>query len=126
MVPSMLIKEPGCQTRSRLTEKLAKVQENVCAPYYMTTSEEKQIDMHFKNGITNVFSENLLGVNPVVMNYKIRHNKNRPTTRPARYRLLWSDHFFCYYLWWKKNGKTWSGHARLHARVAMEEGLLSV
>ena len=26
MVPSMLIKEPGCQTRSRLTEKLAKVQ----------------------------------------------------------------------------------------------------
>ena len=43
----------------------------------MTTPEEKQIDMHFENGMTNVFpgSENLLGVNPVVMNHKIRYNK---------------------------------------------------
>ena len=31
-----------------------------------------------------------------------------------------------WYLWWQKNRKTRSGHARLHARVAMEEGLLSV
>ena len=30
-----------------------------------------------------------------------------------------------WYLWWQ-NGKTWYGHERLHARVAMEEGLLSV
>ena len=29
------------------------------------------------------FSENLSGVNPVVINYKIRH-KNRQTTRPMR------------------------------------------
>ena len=29
------------------------------------------------------FSENLSGVNPVVMNYKIRH-KNRQATRPVR------------------------------------------
>ena len=64
--------------------------------------------MHFS-------AENLSEVSPVVMNYKMRHNKNRP----ARYSLVW-------YLWWQKNGKTQSGHARLHARVAMEEGLLSV
>ena len=42
------------------------------------------------------------------------------------YSFAWPDHFFHYYLWWQKNGKTQSGHARLHARVAMEEGLLSV
>ena len=33
---------------------------------------------------------------------------------------------FCYYMWWQKNGKRWSGHARLHAKVAMDEGLLNV
>ena len=48
MVPSMLIKEPGYQTRSRVTEKLAEVWENMCASYYMATPEEKQIDMHLK------------------------------------------------------------------------------
>ena len=36
------------------------------------------------------FSENLPGVNPMVMNYKIRHNKNRP----AKYGLAWPDRFF--------------------------------
>ena len=40
------------------------------------------------------FSENLPGINPVVMNYKIRHNKNQPATRPARYSLVWPDRFF--------------------------------
>ena len=55
MVPSILIKEPGCQMRSGLTEKLAKVWKNTHAPYYRATLEEKQTDMHFKNGITNVF-----------------------------------------------------------------------
>ena len=44
MVPSMLIKEPGCQMRSRLTEKLAKVRKNARVPYYMATLEENQID----------------------------------------------------------------------------------
>ena len=39
------------------------------------------------------FSENLPGINPVVMNYKIRHNKNRPVMRPVRYGLVWPDHF---------------------------------
>ena len=34
--------------------------------------------------------------------------------------------FRYYYLWWQKNGKTWSEHARLRTRVAMDEGLLSV
>ena len=33
------------------------------------------------------FSENYPGVNPVVMNYKIRYNKNRPLTRQVRYSL---------------------------------------
>ena len=42
-----------------------------------------------------------------------------------RYSLAWPDCFFRY-LWWQKNGKTRSIHARLCARVAMEEGLLSV
>ena len=60
-------------------------------------------------------AENLPEVSPVVMNYKMRHNKNRP----VRYSLVW-------YLWWQNNGKTRSGHARLHARVAIEEGLLIV
>ena len=47
----------------------------------MTTPEGKQIDMHFENGMTNVLpgSENLLGVNPVVMNHKIRYNKGPAT-----------------------------------------------
>ena len=59
--------------------------------------------------------ENLPEVySPVAMNYKMRHNKNRP----ARYNLVW-------HLWWQINGKTQSGHERLNARVAMEEGLLS-
>ena len=66
------------------------------------------------------FSENLLGVNPVVMNYKIKLMKNRPATSPERYSLAWPDQFFRY-LWWHKNGKTRSGHAR----VAIEEGLLA-
>ena len=127
MVPSMLIKEPGCQTRSRLTEKLAKVRKNGCAPYYMATPEEKQIDTHLKMEWQMYFSaENLPGVNPVVMNYKIRHSKNQTATRPARYSLMLPDLFSRYHLWWQKNGKTRSGHVRLHARVAMEEGLLSV
>ena len=43
MVPSMLIKEPGCQIRSRLIEKIAKERKNVCTPYYMAIPEEKEI-----------------------------------------------------------------------------------
>ena len=77
----------------------------------------------FENGMTNVFLtwKDIPGVNTVLMNYKIRHNKKyRPTMRPARYSVAWPDRFFCYYLWWQKNGKTWTEHAR----VAMEEGLL--
>ena len=51
----MVIKEPGCQTRSKLTEKLAKVQENMHAPYYMATPEENQIDSYtYENGTSNV------------------------------------------------------------------------
>ena len=57
MVPSMLIKEPGSKLRSKLTEEIAKVQKNACAPYYMATPE-MQIDnsMHPKlNEMTNIF-----------------------------------------------------------------------
>ena len=56
MILSMVIKELGCQTRSRLTEKLAKVRK-MCMHHtsYMATPEEKQIDTDFENGMTNVF-----------------------------------------------------------------------
>ena len=52
----MLIKELGCQTKSRLTEKLTKVRKNAHAPYYMATLEENQIDSGYayKNGMLNV------------------------------------------------------------------------
>ena len=50
-------------------------------------------------------AENLPGVNPVVMNYKIRHSKNQSAMRPGRISLAWADHFSHYYLWWQKNGK---------------------
>ena len=97
-MPSMLLKGPGCQTRSRLTEELANVRKNLHAPYYMATTEEKQIDTHLKLECQMYFSENLPGVNPVVMNYKIRHNKSRSTMRlamrPAKYSLAWPDCFF--------------------------------
>ena len=65
-------------------------------------------------------AENLLEVNPVMINYKIRYNKNQP----ARCSLAWLDHF-SRYLWWQKNRKMQSGHVMLRARVAMEKGLLS-
>ena len=39
------------------------------------------------------FSKNILGVNPVVMNYKIKPNKNRPAMWPARYSLVWPNYF---------------------------------
>ena len=65
-------------------------------------------------------AENLLEVNPVMINYKIGYNKNRP----ARCSLVWPDRFFRYLLW-QKNRKMQSGHAMLRARVAMEKGLLS-
>ena len=59
----MLIKEPGFQIRSKLIEKFAKVLENVHAPYYiMATPEEKQIDMHFENGMINVFLRKSSGI----------------------------------------------------------------
>ena len=68
-------------------------------------------------------AENLPDVSPVVMNYKMRHNKNQS----SRYSLVWPDRFSVIsHLWWQKNGKARSGHARLHAKVTMEEGLLSV
>ena len=72
------------------------------------------------------YSKNLLTVNPVVMNYKIRHNKNRPVTRPERYSLAWPDHFSVIVICSGRKMVKQSGHVRLYARVAMEEGLLSV
>ena len=68
------------------------------------------------------FSKNIPGVNLVVMNYKIRHNKNQPATRPARYSLRGQSAFSVIIC----GGKTRSGHARLRARVEMEEGSFSV
>ena len=70
------------------------------------------------------FSEKLPGVNPVVMSYKIRHSKNQPATRPARYSVSWPDLIPLFVM--AEKWKTQYGHARLRARVAMEEGLFSV
>ena len=66
------------------------------------------------------FSDNLPGVNPVVMNYKIRHNKNQS----PGYSPVWPDCFFIIIFGGRKtrSGDVWL----LHVRVAMEEGLLSV
>ena len=57
MVPYMLINESGCQTRSRLTEKLEKCEKmRMHHTSYMAASEEKQIDsLRIQNGMTNVF-----------------------------------------------------------------------
>ena len=75
----------------------------------MATPEENQKDTHLKIECQMYFSENLPGVNPVVTNYKIRHNKNWP----VRYSLVWPDHFFCYHLWWQKNKKMiWTCEAK--------------
>ena len=58
----------------------------------------------------------------MVVNYKIRH-KNQPAMRPARYRgPAWPPHLSVIICGGRK---TQSRHARLRARVAMEEGLLS-
>ena len=40
--------------------------------------------------MTNVF---LKEYSAVVMNYKIRHNKNQLVTRPVKYSLVWQDYF---------------------------------
>ena len=61
----------------------------------------------------------------MIMNYKMRHNKNQP----ARDSLVWplARPFFPLLIFVVADEwKTRSGHARLRARVAMEEGLLSV
>ena len=43
--------------RSRLTDKLAKVRKNACAPGDMATPKEKQIE----NGMTNLFLKEYSG-----------------------------------------------------------------
>ena len=59
----------------------------------------------------------------MMMNYKMRHNKNWP----ARDIVLCGQTIFPLLLFVvRKKGKARSGHARLSARVAMEEGLVSV
>ena len=116
MVPFVLIKEPGCQTRSR-PQKLGITCKHPNS--YMAKPEKKQIDTYPKMERQMYFSGDLPGVNPVVTNYKIRHNKNWP----VRYSLAWLDCFPLLLVVAEKL-KTWSGRARLHARVAMEESLL--
>ena len=58
------------------------------------------------------FSENLPGVNPLVMNYKTRLNKNQP----ARYSLAWPDRFLLLFVMAEK-WKNTSGYTRLYVRV---------
>ena len=99
-------------------ETCKSAEKRVCTIQYGTT-KRKANKYISENGMTNVF------LKEYSRGYKIRHNKNQPAMRLARYSLARPVHFFRY-LWWQKNGKTWSRHARLHVRVAMEEGLLSV
>ena len=79
MVLSILIKESGRQMRSRLTEEFAKGgKTHVHHTSYIAIPEEKQIDTRPKLEWQIYFSaENLLEFNPMVMNYKIRHNNNK-------------------------------------------------
>ena len=58
----MLIKEPDCQTRSRLTEKFAEVWKNVHTLYYMATPDENQIDSYaYENGMSKVLLKGYSG-----------------------------------------------------------------
>ena len=94
---------------------------------YMATPEEKQIDTHSKmEWQMYLVSGNLPRVNPVVMNYIIILRNIGQRRGQQGIVLRGQTAFSVIILWWQKNGKTWSGHARLRTRVAMEEGLLSV
>ena len=104
-------------------ETCKNAEKRACTILYGNT-KRKRIDMYFKNRMTNVFLREFSGVNPVVINYKIRHNKNWPAMRPARSSLVWPDRFLLLVVAEKQ--KTRFGHTRLHARVTIEEGLLSV
>ena len=62
-------------------------------------------------------------VSPVMMNYKMRHNKNQP----ARNSLLWPDHFplLIFVVAERRKDTVWTCEA-IRASVAKEEGLLNV
>ena len=59
----MLIKEPGCQTRSRLIEKLAKVQKTlVHHTIWQHQKKIKYIDTYaYENGMSNVLLKGYSG-----------------------------------------------------------------
>ena len=89
----MLIKESGCQKGSRLTEILQSVEKRACAILAICRAapEEKQIAMHVRKWSEKCISQQrIFKVSPVVMNYKMRHNKNWS----ARDSLVWPDYFF--------------------------------
>ena len=67
----------------------------MCTIQYGTT-ERKANKYISENGMTNVFLKEYSKGNP---DYKIRHNKNQPATRPARYSLARPVRFFRD-LWW--------------------------
>ena len=86
--------------------------------------KSKYIATHPKiSGMTkfiSVLADNLPEVNPVVMNYKMRHNKNQP----ARDSLVWPDHFSVINICGGRETENMVGHARLRARAAMEGFLI--
>ena len=49
-------------------------------------------------------AENLLGVNPVAMNYKMRHNKNWP----VKYSLAWPTTFLLFVVEEKQRNMVWT------------------
>ena len=114
----MLIKEPdSVPNEVKANRKLALEKcgnRNALAPYYNGNTRRKTHRYASENGMTKLMyiSRNIPGVNPVMMNYRIRHNKNWPGMRPASYSLVWPYRLFRYYLsqLWQKNGKhvwTW-------------------
>ena len=124
MVPSILINESDCQMRSRLTEKCAKSRKmHVHHTSYMPGNTRRKANRYTsKNGMTKYYSVQRI-FRLIQGWWTTRQDIIRISQRGS---LVWLDCFFLYYLWLQKNEKTQSGHTRLCARVAMEEGLLSV
>ena len=119
MVPSMLIKESGCQMSSRLTEKVAKCgKTRVYHTSSMPGNTTRKANIRIQKWNDKCISQQIIFRRLVQWWLTTRWDIIK-IGRQGRYRLVW-------YLWLQKNGKTRSGHARLHARVAMKEDLLRV
>ena len=93
-----VIKQSGCQSRSKLTGRETWKVRKMCVHHTSYTTmpgnSSKHIAIRVQKWNDKMYfsAENLPDVSPVVMNYKMRHNKNQS----SRYSLVWPDRFFCY------------------------------